>query len=122
MYSGGADKGIRAWDAASGMWLRTFVGGHAGFVTAMVVSPDGQVLFSGDESTYGTCPPTPVCIQKKSAYGKNQVELAVYFLRRGALLNELAMIRMVFSQSQRLCSVSKLQSRVLFQHVPSYDL
>jgi WD40 repeat protein len=53
LYSGGADKGIRAWEARSGLWLRTFVGGHSGFVTAMAVSADGLLLFTGCEATYG---------------------------------------------------------------------
>lgn len=53
LYSGGADKGIRAWEASSGLWLRTFVGGHSGFVTAMAVSADGRLLFTGCEATYG---------------------------------------------------------------------
>jgi WD40 repeat protein len=46
--SGGADKSIKLWDAASGRLLRTF-DGHSDTVGSVAFSPDGTRIASGSD-------------------------------------------------------------------------
>ncbi|MCE1225567.1 MAG: caspase family protein [Geobacteraceae bacterium] len=42
----GGDKTVKIWDAVSGREIRTFAGGHIGFVSSAVFSPDEHLLLS----------------------------------------------------------------------------
>lgn len=42
----GGDKTVKLWDTASGREIRTFYGGHAGFVASVAFSPDERHLLS----------------------------------------------------------------------------
>ena len=48
VLSGGWDKTVKLWDAATGALLRTFEG-HAAGVTSVAFSPDGARVLSGSE-------------------------------------------------------------------------
>lgn len=42
----GGDKTVKIWNTASGREIRTFAGGHSGFVSSAVFSPDERTLLS----------------------------------------------------------------------------
>ena len=46
VLSGGADKTVKLWEAATGQLIRTF-GGHSGEITSIAFSSDGTWFLSG---------------------------------------------------------------------------
>jgi WD40 repeat protein len=51
LVSGGHDRAVRLWDAASGNLVREFLGAHEGAVLAVALSPEGkEVLSAGDDT------------------------------------------------------------------------
>ncbi|WP_020468053.1 WD40 repeat domain-containing protein [Zavarzinella formosa] len=51
LYSGGADKAVNVWEAATGKLIRT-LSGHDGSVTTITFLPDGQTVVTGADDRH----------------------------------------------------------------------